>query len=109
MTRIKCFAEVKFQKSILWSSRIEASAMEGCSLYYKELLRQLMEFESTNSHQMPLVKHSTNRSKSADDIQIDPVLQHTSTSTNSASSYATMILTVAPAIAPSISQGFIEK
>ncbi|KAF9900718.1 hypothetical protein EC991_006938, partial [Linnemannia zychae] len=107
MTRVKCFAEVKFQKSILWSSRIEASAMEGCGLYYKELLRQLMESESTNSHQLDLMRYSAVPSNLSDSAQINQTLQNTSTLTNSASSYTTLALETAPAITSTLSQGYI--
>ncbi|KAG0274804.1 hypothetical protein BGZ95_009439, partial [Linnemannia exigua] len=113
MTRIKCFAEVKFKKSILWSSRIETSAMEGCALYYKELLRELMELVSTNTSQLRLIRPSIEESKTHEGAQTSPLLQHTSTSANSTSaqSSATMNLEAAPAMtrssSSSSSQGFV--
>lgn len=108
MTRIRCFAEVKFKKSILWSSRIEASAMQGCGSYYKELLRQLMEMEATIS-QEPLhpVRPSVIRSNTSDSAQTNQQLQHASITTNLAISNTTTSLEAAPVMARSSSQGFI--
>ncbi|KAG0077964.1 hypothetical protein BGZ90_006196 [Linnemannia elongata] len=108
MTRIRCFAEVKFKKSILWSSRIEASAMQGCGSYYKELLRQLMEMEPTISQEsLHPVRPSVIRSNTSDSAQTNQQLQHASITTNLAISNTTTSLEAAPVMARSSSQGFI--
>ncbi|KAF9926417.1 hypothetical protein FBU30_003982 [Linnemannia zychae] len=83
MTRIKCFAEVKFKKSILWSSRIEASAMEGCGLYYKELLRQLLEIDSLNSLETHVVRPIVVRSNTADNSHPNQLLHPPTITANS--------------------------
>lgn len=107
MTRIRCFAEVKFKKSILWSSRIEASAMQGCGSYYKELLRQLMEMEPTISQEsLHPVRPLVTRSNTSDSAQTNQQLQHSSIATNLAISNTTTSLEAAPVMARSSSQGF---
>lgn len=105
MTRIKCFAEVKFKKSILWSSRIEASAMQGCSLYYKDLIRQLMEMEPMKLQELHVVRPSVTRSSTADSSQTTQNLQHSSVSVNLAVSNTTTFLEAAPVMARSSSHG----
>ncbi|KAF9272974.1 hypothetical protein BGZ68_001940, partial [Mortierella alpina] len=42
-TRIQCFTEVKFKKSIMWSGKVESGSLEGSGGFYKELVRQLQE------------------------------------------------------------------
>ncbi|KAG0094572.1 hypothetical protein BGZ93_007046 [Podila epicladia] len=42
-TKIQCFTEVKFKKSIMWSGKVEAGSLEGSGGFYKELIRQLAE------------------------------------------------------------------
>ncbi|KAF9312892.1 hypothetical protein BG003_005811 [Podila horticola] len=42
-TKIQCFTEVKFKKSIMWSGKVEAGSLEGSGGFYKELIRQLSE------------------------------------------------------------------
>lgn len=107
MTRIRCFAEVKFKKSILWSSRIEASAMQGCGSYYKELLRQLMEIEPTTLQEsLHPVRPSVTRSNTSDSAQTNQQLQPSSIATNLAVSNTTTSLEAAPVMARSSSQGF---
>lgn len=105
MTRIKCFAEVKFKKSILWSSRIEASAMQGCSLYYKDLLRQLMEIEPMELQETHLVRPSVTQSNNADSSQTHQTFQHSSVAVNLAASNTTTFLEAAPIMARSSSHG----
>ncbi|KAG0205668.1 hypothetical protein BGX33_007798, partial [Mortierella sp. NVP41] len=105
MTRIKCSAEVKFKKSTIWSSRIETSAMEGCGLYYKDLVRQLME--STRSQEPCLVRSSAKRSMCGESGHTIPHFQHLSTSTAPTTSSATTTLEAASTMARSSSQGFI--
>ncbi|KAF9540619.1 hypothetical protein EC957_003961 [Mortierella hygrophila] len=108
MTRIRCFAEVKFKKSILWSSRIEASAMQGCGLYYKELLRELMEMEPTVLQEsLHPVRPSVTRSNTSDSAQTNQQLQLSSIATNLATYNTTTSLEAAPVMARSSSQGFI--
>ncbi|KAG9073238.1 hypothetical protein KI688_001030 [Linnemannia hyalina] len=108
MTRIRCFAEVKFKKSILWSSRIEASAMQGCGSYYKELLRELMEMEPTLLQEsLHPVRPSVIRSNTSDSAQTNQQLQHSSIATNLATYNTTSSLEAAPVMARSSSQGFI--
>ncbi|KAF8948528.1 hypothetical protein BGZ47_004264 [Haplosporangium gracile] len=105
MTRIRCFAEVKFKKSILWSSRIEASAMQGCGSYYKELLRQLME-EPTLLQESHVVRPSVTRSNTTDSAQANQQLQYSSIAANLATSNTTTSLEAAPVMTRSSSQGF---
>ncbi|KAG0237435.1 hypothetical protein BGW42_001011 [Actinomortierella wolfii] len=40
-TRVKMFTEVKFKKSLMWSGRIEAGALEGSGGFWKALIEQL--------------------------------------------------------------------
>ncbi|KAF8951434.1 hypothetical protein BGZ52_011813 [Haplosporangium bisporale] len=42
-TKIQCFTEVRFKKSIMWSGKVEAGSLEGSGGFYKELIRQLAE------------------------------------------------------------------
>ncbi|KAF9423062.1 hypothetical protein BGZ94_008403 [Podila epigama] len=42
-TRIQCFTEVKFKKSIMWSGKVEAGSLEGSGGFYKEFIGQLAE------------------------------------------------------------------
>ncbi|KAG9322372.1 hypothetical protein KVV02_003312 [Mortierella alpina] len=42
-TRIQCFTEVKFKKSIMWSGKVESGSLEGSGGFYKEIVRQLLE------------------------------------------------------------------
>ncbi|KAF9155727.1 Protein Aster-C [Actinomortierella ambigua] len=42
-TRIKMFTEVKFKKSLMWSGRVEAGALEGSGGFWKALIEQLDE------------------------------------------------------------------
>lgn len=42
-TKIQCFTEVKFKKSIMWSGKVEAGSLEGSGGFYKKLIRQLSE------------------------------------------------------------------
>ncbi|KAF9120186.1 hypothetical protein BGX30_003310 [Mortierella sp. GBA39] len=108
MTRIRCFAEVKFKKSILWSSRIEASAMQGCGSYYKELLRELMEMEPTILQEsLHPVRPSVTRSNTSDSAQTNQQLQQSSIATNLATYNTTTSLEAAPVMARSSSQGFV--
>ncbi|KAF9155519.1 hypothetical protein BG015_009600 [Linnemannia schmuckeri] len=106
MTRIRCFAEVKFKKSILWGSRIEASAMQGCGSYYKELLRQLMDMEPTLLQQSHVVRPSVTRSNTTDSAQANQQLQYSSITANLAISNTTTSLEAAPVMTRSSSQGF---
>ncbi|KAF9357071.1 hypothetical protein BGX26_004280 [Mortierella sp. AD094] len=48
-TRIKCFTEVKFKRSIMLSSKVEAASLEVFSGFYRELIRQLVEATETRS------------------------------------------------------------
>lgn len=42
-TKIQCFTEVRFKKSIMWSGKVEAGSLEGSGGFYKELIRRLAE------------------------------------------------------------------
>ncbi|KAF9541216.1 hypothetical protein EC957_003292 [Mortierella hygrophila] len=50
-TKIKCFTEVKFKRSIMWSSKVEAGSLEGSGGFYKEFIRQFEQLvESQREH-----------------------------------------------------------
>ncbi|KAG0268695.1 hypothetical protein BGZ95_002344 [Linnemannia exigua] len=51
-TRIKCFTEVKFKRSIMWSSKVEAGSLEGSGGFYKEFIRQLEQLVESNRDQL---------------------------------------------------------
>ncbi|KAG0367068.1 hypothetical protein BGZ54_004443 [Gamsiella multidivaricata] len=51
-TKIKCFTEVKFKKSIMWSSKVEAGSLEGSGGFYKEFIRQLQDLAETQGTQL---------------------------------------------------------
>ncbi|KAF9911393.1 hypothetical protein EC991_003958 [Linnemannia zychae] len=51
-TRIKCFTEVKFRRSIMWSSKVEAGSLEGSGGFYKEFIRQLEQLVETSRDQL---------------------------------------------------------
>ncbi|KAI7822336.1 hypothetical protein BC939DRAFT_453847 [Gamsiella multidivaricata] len=42
-TRIKCFVEVLFRKTILWGNKIEAASVESADGFLKEFIRRLIE------------------------------------------------------------------
>ncbi|KAF9173591.1 hypothetical protein BGX21_004105 [Mortierella sp. AD011] len=48
-TRIKCFTEVKFKRSIMLSSKVEAASLEVFGGFYRELIRQLVDVAETQS------------------------------------------------------------
>ncbi|KAG9068941.1 hypothetical protein KI688_009831 [Linnemannia hyalina] len=52
-TRIKCFTEVKFKRSIMWSSKVEAGSLEGSGGFYKEFIRQFEQLVDIHWHQLP--------------------------------------------------------
>ncbi|KAF9925831.1 hypothetical protein FBU30_004451 [Linnemannia zychae] len=58
-TRIKCFTEVKFKRSIMWSSKIEAGALEGSGGYYKEFISQFEQLVESQGEQ--LLRHHQSR------------------------------------------------
>lgn len=47
-TKIQCFTEVRFKKSIMWSGKVEAGSLEGSGGFYKELIRQLAELAGSS-------------------------------------------------------------
>ena len=47
-TKIQCFTEVRFKKSIMWSGKVEAGSLEGSGGFYKELIRQLAELADSS-------------------------------------------------------------
>ncbi|KAF8984041.1 hypothetical protein BGZ46_008962 [Entomortierella lignicola] len=51
-TRIKCHTEVKFKKSIMWSSKVESGSLEGSGGFYKEFIRQLQELSESQGKQL---------------------------------------------------------
>ncbi|KAG0063186.1 hypothetical protein BGZ90_002792 [Linnemannia elongata] len=51
-TRIKCFTEVKFKRSIMWSSKVEAGSLEGSGGFYKEFIRQLEQLVESQREQL---------------------------------------------------------
>ncbi|KAF9377489.1 hypothetical protein BGX21_003182, partial [Mortierella sp. AD011] len=51
-TRIKCFTEVKFKKSVMWSSKVESGSLEGSGGYYKEFAKRLQELAETQGDQL---------------------------------------------------------
>ncbi|KAF9088426.1 hypothetical protein BGX27_002698 [Mortierella sp. AM989] len=55
-TRIKCFTEVRFRKSIMLSGKVEAASLEVSGGFYRELIRQLVEASEAQS--TSLIAHS---------------------------------------------------
>ncbi|KAG0289257.1 hypothetical protein BGZ96_007147 [Linnemannia gamsii] len=51
-TRIKCFTEVKFKRSIMWSSKVEAGSLEGSGGFYKEFIRKFEQLVESQRHQL---------------------------------------------------------
>ncbi|KAF8947478.1 hypothetical protein BGZ47_008999 [Haplosporangium gracile] len=51
-TRIKCFTEVKFKRSIMWSSKVEAGSLEGSGGFYKEFIRQFEQLIESQREQL---------------------------------------------------------
>ncbi|KAF9118391.1 hypothetical protein BGW39_001223 [Mortierella sp. 14UC] len=51
-TRIRCFTEVKFKRSIMWSSKVEAGSLEGSGGFYKEFIRQLEQLVESSRDQL---------------------------------------------------------
>ncbi|KAF9153018.1 hypothetical protein BG015_004268 [Linnemannia schmuckeri] len=51
-TRIKCFTEVKFKRSIMWSSKVEAGSLEGSGGFYKEFIRQFEQLVESQREQL---------------------------------------------------------
>ncbi|KAF9197535.1 hypothetical protein BGZ49_001983 [Haplosporangium sp. Z 27] len=51
-TRIKCFTEIKFKKSILLASKVEAASLEVSGGFYRELIRQLVDVAEAQSNSM---------------------------------------------------------
>ncbi|KAF9110962.1 hypothetical protein BGX27_005658 [Mortierella sp. AM989] len=51
-TRVKCFTEVKFKKSVMWSSKVESGSLEGSGGFYKEFVRQLHELSESQGEQL---------------------------------------------------------
>ncbi|CAO3572916.1 unnamed protein product [Mortierella alpina] len=51
-TKIQCFTEVKFKKSIMWSGKVESGSLEGSGGFYKEFVRQLQEVVEKQREQL---------------------------------------------------------
>ncbi|KAG0200005.1 hypothetical protein BGX28_006809 [Mortierella sp. GBA30] len=51
-TKIHCSTEVRFKKSIMWSSKVESGSLEGSGGFYKEFVRQLQEIAETQREQL---------------------------------------------------------
>ncbi|KAG0265328.1 hypothetical protein BG011_005028 [Mortierella polycephala] len=51
-TRIQCFTEVKFKKSVMWSSKVESGSLEGSGGFYKEFIRQLGELADAQGKEL---------------------------------------------------------
>jgi hypothetical protein len=51
-TRIKCFTEVKFKRSIMWSSKVEAGSLEGSGGFYKEFIRNFEQLVESQRDQL---------------------------------------------------------
>ncbi|KAF9995244.1 hypothetical protein BGZ79_011073 [Entomortierella chlamydospora] len=51
-TRVKCFTEVKFKKSVMWSSKVESGSLEGSGGYYKEFAKRLQEMAEAQGDQL---------------------------------------------------------
>ncbi|KAF9950312.1 hypothetical protein BGZ70_001430 [Mortierella alpina] len=51
-TKIQCFTEVKFKKSIMWSGKVESGSLEGSGGFYKEIVRQLQEVVEKQREQL---------------------------------------------------------
>ncbi|KAG0347439.1 Protein Aster-B [Podila humilis] len=70
-TKIQCFTEVKFKKSILWSGKVEAGSLEGSGGYYKEFISRLSNL-ADSSEGIALVdkarREQTNVSQAANDV-----------------------------------------
>ncbi|KAF9093315.1 hypothetical protein BGX23_003483 [Mortierella sp. AD031] len=59
-TRIKCFTEVKFKRSIMWSSKVEAGSLEGSGGFYKEFIRQFEQLVDSQGEQLLRAYESRN-------------------------------------------------
>jgi len=65
-TKIKCFMEVKFKKSIMLASRVESGALEGSGGYLKELIKQLQDLTEAQGPQLIRAWESNNQEDSSD-------------------------------------------
>ncbi|KAG0031028.1 hypothetical protein BGZ81_001878 [Podila clonocystis] len=101
-TKIQCFTEVKFKKSIMWSGKVEAGSLEGSGGFYKELIRQLAELAHSPRGAALVEMASKLNTKTVAAIEVK--LQRAKIATPSASSLnivsTTAILPTEPAASP---------
>ncbi|KAG0242600.1 hypothetical protein BGX31_000125 [Mortierella sp. GBA43] len=67
-TRVKCFMEVKFKKSVMWASRVESGALEGAGGFLKEFIKQLQDLAEA---QGPQLIRTWESNKQAEDASAD--------------------------------------
>ncbi|KAF9366397.1 hypothetical protein BGX34_003354 [Mortierella sp. NVP85] len=70
-TKIKCFMEVKFKKSIMLASRVESGALEGSGGYLKELIKQLQDLTEAQGPQLIRAWESNNQVEDSSAVDYD--------------------------------------
>ncbi|KAF9304865.1 hypothetical protein BGZ74_000311 [Mortierella antarctica] len=100
-TKIQCFTEVKFKKSIMWSGKVEAGSLEGSGGFYKELIRQLAELADSSEGAALVEKASKLNIKAVTATEVK--LQRATKAVPSTSSLSTMSTTATLLTEPTVS------